>query len=115
MENNKIFANTTYHRKRIDEELESVMLEYVPLDSTNAKLEVFVHDRKILESWVIDIDDDYEWALIGHPSKEFLWIESREPILDYEIVRMLVKRAEKLGFEVEELHYTTQTCGNNYE
>jgi len=40
---------------------------------------------------------------------------SREPILDYEVVKMLVNRAEELDFPIEKLIYTTQTCGNNYE
>jgi len=115
MKNNKILANTTCHRGRIDEELKSVVLEYDPLDSTNTKFQVSIGCLAGEESWVIDIDDDYEWVLLGDPSKELLWMYSREPILDYEVVKMLVNRAEELDFPIEKLIYTTQTCGNNYE
>ncbi len=32
--------------------------------------------------WVIGLDSDYRWALVGEPKREFLWLLSRTPQLD---------------------------------
>jgi len=31
--------------------------------------------------WIIDLDPDYRYAVIGHPSREYLWILSRTPTM----------------------------------
>lgn len=53
--------------------------------------------------WIIAVDDDYTWALVGTPDRRFLWILSREPALPPEIFGMLVDRARGLGFDVDRL------------
>ena len=32
--------------------------------------------------WVIQLADDYRYAVVGEPNREFLWILSRTPQLD---------------------------------
>ncbi|MFK7823451.1 MAG: lipocalin family protein [Oligoflexales bacterium] len=32
--------------------------------------------------WVMKIGNDYEYAVVGHPNRKYLWILSREPIMD---------------------------------
>ncbi|MCG5539630.1 MULTISPECIES: lipocalin family protein [unclassified Halorhodospira] len=52
---------------------------------------------------VIALDKDaYEWAMVSGPTRGYLWILSREPELDEQILEELVGRAEALGFDVEE-------------
>lgn len=53
--------------------------------------------------WIIAVDDDYTWALVGTPDRRFLWILSREPSLPPAIFGMLVERARGLGFDVDRL------------
>ena len=31
--------------------------------------------------WVIDLDPDYRWAVVGGPSRKYLWILSRSPTM----------------------------------
>lgn len=31
--------------------------------------------------WVIGLDEDYQWAIVGHPKREYGWILAREPAL----------------------------------
>ena len=32
--------------------------------------------------WVMKLGDDYEYAVVGHPNRKYLWILSREPVMD---------------------------------
>lgn len=53
--------------------------------------------------WIIALDDDYQWAMVGTPDRRFLWILARERSLPPEVYRMLVARARCLGFDVARL------------
>jgi len=32
--------------------------------------------------WVIGLDKDYQWAIVGHPKRKFGWVLSRTPQMD---------------------------------
>lgn len=53
--------------------------------------------------WVIALDPDYQWAMVGGPGRDYLWILSREPSLDPDRLASLVEQARVLGYPVEEL------------
>jgi apolipoprotein D and lipocalin family protein len=53
--------------------------------------------------WIIALDDEYRWAMVGTPDRRFLWILAREPWLPEDVYRMLVDRARCLGFDVSRL------------
>ncbi|KAK7304112.1 hypothetical protein RJT34_15170 [Clitoria ternatea] len=59
--------------------------------------------------WVLFIDDDYQYALIGGPTTKYLWILCRNTHLDDEIYNMLVERAREDGYDVSKLHKTPQS------
>ncbi len=52
---------------------------------------------------VIALDDDYRWAMIAGPSRDYLWILARTPTLDEAVVSRLVEQADRLGFATGEL------------
>jgi apolipoprotein D and lipocalin family protein len=58
--------------------------------------------------WIIDLDTDYEYAVIGHPSRDYLWILSRTPRLDPATLDGVKQRAQANGFDVSHLEYTEQ-------
>ncbi|CAA7398039.1 unnamed protein product [Spirodela intermedia] len=58
--------------------------------------------------WVLFIDDDYQYALIGQPSRRYLWILSRRTQLDEEVYNQLVEKAKEVGYDVGKLHKTPQ-------
>ncbi len=76
--------------------------------TTNAKLEVSFFWPFKGDYWVLELAPDYEWALIGEPSREYLWILSRQPRLHPEVVRNLVARARLDGFPTDSLLFTRQ-------
>lgn len=59
--------------------------------------------------WVIALDKDYQWAMVGAPKADYLWILSRKPQLDPAIYTDLVDRARRMGYPVADLEKTPQS------
>ncbi len=53
--------------------------------------------------WIIDLDTDYRWVVIGDSSKKYLWILSRTPTLDAAVFDTLKARAAARGYDVKRL------------
>ena len=53
--------------------------------------------------WVLDLDPDYRWAVVGGPGKKYLWILSREPTMDPELLDRLKSDAEARGYDLHDL------------
>ncbi|PPD75689.1 hypothetical protein GOBAR_DD27377 [Gossypium barbadense] len=56
--------------------------------------------------WVLHLDDDYQYALIGQPSRNYLWVLCRQTHMDDEIYNQLVQKAKDEGYDVSKLHKT---------
>ncbi|XP_022999303.1 temperature-induced lipocalin-1-like [Cucurbita maxima] len=85
-------------------------------DSNEAKLKVKFYVPPFLpiipivgDYWILYLDHDYHHALIGQPSRNYLWILCRENHLDEEIYNELVKKAKEQGYDVSKLRRTTHT------
>lgn len=59
--------------------------------------------------WVIALDDDYQWAVVGTPNREYLWILSREKTISAELFKQLSDKAKQQGFDISKLKMTQQT------
>lgn len=57
---------------------------------------------------VLELDDDYQWALVAGPNRDYLWILSRSPEMDSATESRLRQRAAELDFPVDELIDVTQ-------
>ena len=53
--------------------------------------------------WVIALDPDYQWAMVGDPGRDYLWILSREPSMDGELFARLKAGAEAMGYDLAPL------------
>jgi len=62
--------------------------------------------------FIIELDDNYNYALVGDPSRKYLWILSRTPELEESIYNELITIANNNGFETETLIKTEQDCEN---
>jgi apolipoprotein D and lipocalin family protein len=60
--------------------------------------------------WVIDLDADYRYAVVSEPSKKFLWVLSRTPVLPAESLAGIKSRLTAKGFDVTKLQMTPQTA-----
>ena len=59
--------------------------------------------------WIIDLDPQYRWAVVGEPSRKYLWVLSRTPQLDPELYEDILKRAQRQGFDTAKLLKTPQS------
>jgi apolipoprotein D and lipocalin family protein len=53
--------------------------------------------------WILDLTEDYRAALVGDPSRAYLWILSRTPELDQPTYQRMVATAAAQGFDVSRL------------
>ena len=56
--------------------------------------------------WIIGLAEDYSWAVVGSPDREYLWILARTPRLDEERGAAARGVARANGFDVERLIQT---------
>jgi apolipoprotein D and lipocalin family protein len=59
--------------------------------------------------WIVELDRDYQYAMVGEPSRKYLWILSRRPEMDEATYAALTGRARGLGFDVSRLVRTPQS------
>ncbi|WP_034948317.1 outer membrane lipoprotein Blc [Erwinia oleae] len=57
---------------------------------------------------VIALDDDYQYALVCGPNRDYLWILSRTPELRHEVKEKLLLKARQAGFDVAKLLWIKQ-------
>ncbi|HWX67707.1 MAG TPA: lipocalin family protein [Rhodanobacter sp.] len=53
--------------------------------------------------WVIEVDADYRWAVVGSPSRKYLWILSRDNEMPRGLFDSLKQRAQQRGYAVDKL------------
>nr|ABB02413.1 temperature-induced lipocalin [Syntrichia ruralis] len=58
--------------------------------------------------WVMKLDADYQWALVGVPDRTSLWVLSRTQEMSEETYKELVEHAANEGYDVSKLHKTEQ-------
>ena len=61
-----------------------------------------------LDYWVIDLDENYDYAIIGEPDRENLWILSREPIVNKKLLSKIIERTKSKGYDLSSLILTPQ-------
>lgn len=77
---------------------------------TNAKLKVTFFWPFWGKYWIIDLADDYSYAVVGHPNRKYLWILCRTPKMDKKLYDEIVARAAAKGFDISMLKVTEQGC-----
>ena len=53
--------------------------------------------------YVLELGEDYQYAMIGSSTPDYFWILSRTPRMDDETYRMLLSKAEKRGYDLSRL------------
>ncbi len=67
--------------------------------SSNTKLRVSFFRPFYGNYWVLALDPDYRWVLVGEPSRRYGWVLARTPTLDKAVLDKLLDRAVELGYE----------------
>lgn len=82
---------------------------------SNAKLEVrfapgFLSFLNAVRGdyWIIDLDSNYQYAAVGDPKREYLWILSRQPEMNDATYQNILRRVEAMNFNPGKLVKTPQ-------
>ncbi len=83
---------------------------WVTDEETNAKLKVQFFWPFSGKYWIIDLADDYSYAVVGHPNRDYLWILSRTPKMNKQTYDGILERVTAKGFDISKLTVTDQSC-----
>jgi len=75
---------------------------------TNAKLKVTFFWPFYGDYWILDLGSNYEYAVVGDPSRDYLWILSRTPKIDEALYQQLLAKMATRGFQTERMIRTLQ-------
>lgn len=59
--------------------------------------------------WILGLDSEYRWAVVGNPNRKYLWILSRTPALPAPLLSAALDAALAQGYDLSMLRYTDQT------
>jgi apolipoprotein D and lipocalin family protein len=61
--------------------------------------------------WIIELDPEYQYAVVGHPGRNYLWILCRRPQMDESRYSELVEKIAAQGYDVKRIVRTLQPVG----
>lgn len=72
-----------------------------PGDTSRLKVSFFLFFYG--DYYILELDESYQWAMIGSSSPNYFWILSRTPQMDPGVYQMLLDNAEKRGYDLGQL------------
>lgn len=77
--------------------------------SAGAKLKVSFFGPFWGDYWVIELDEaEYQWSVVSEPRGRYLWILSRTPHMDPDVLDARLAKLEAMGFDTDALVYPEQ-------
>ena len=87
---------------------EAIGIATIANSKTNAKLKVQFFWPFKGDYWIIDLDKDYQYAIVSEPGRQYLWILSRTPNMDDQTLEILKEKIRSKGFNLTYLKQTLQ-------
>ena len=110
LEDGKIGVLNQCHKGSLNGEISSVQGKaWVTDTKTNAKLKVRFFWPFTGDYWIIDLGENYDYAVVGHPNRQYLWILSRTPEMDEALYDRILKKLRDQFYDVTRLMKTPQT------
>ena len=81
---------------------------FVEENSGNAKLKVQFFWPFRGKYWIIDLAEDYSYAVVGHPNRKYLWILARTPQMNEKLYQKITTPLAAKGFDLNKLQRTPQ-------
>lgn len=92
--------NTCYKEKGGISDIEGTAKIVDPAEP--AKLKVRFNFFARGDYWIIDLDSDYQWAVVSGPEKKSLFILSRQAPMAPEVLEKILTSLKQKGFRTEE-------------
>jgi apolipoprotein D and lipocalin family protein len=109
LDNGKIQVVNRCHKDSLDGPLKESKGKAEVVDkATNAKLKVWFFWPFKGNYWIIDLSPDYQWAVVGEPSRKYLWILSRTPVMDAAVYQGILARLPEKGYDPDKLKKSEQ-------
>jgi apolipoprotein D and lipocalin family protein len=83
---------------------------WIPDKNSPAKLKVQFFWPFSGDYWILDLDKEYRYVLVGDPSYKYLWILAREKKMDEITYNMLLRKATENGFDIKSIIRVEQDC-----
>jgi apolipoprotein D and lipocalin family protein len=110
-EDGKINVENSCRKKTCDGETSTSIGKAKVVDPvSNAKLKVSFFGPFYSPYWILELGKNYEYAVVGSPNRQYFWVLSRTPALDRDVLRDILSRFVKKGFDLDDLIFT-ESCG----
>ena len=107
LEDNQIRVTNQCRMFSQDGELnEAVGRAFITDKDSNAKLQVQFFWPFKGDYWIIELDSDYQYAVVSEPDRQYLWILSRTPYMDSKTLLLLKEKIKEKGFDLNYLELT---------
>jgi lipocalin len=83
---------------------------WIPDKNFPAKLKVQFFWPFSVDYWIMDLDKEYQYVLVGDPSFKYLWILAREKTMDEPVYKMLLQKAVDNGYDIKTIIRVEQDC-----
>ena len=104
IEDNKIEVTNICRKNGFDGEISKITGNAWLVDpSITSKWEVQFIWPFTLDYWVIDLEENYNYAVIGEPDKENFWILSRKPIMEKGLLTKIIEKTKMKGYDLSNL------------
>jgi apolipoprotein D and lipocalin family protein len=109
-ENGKVGVLNQCRNETLDGKIRNAKGTAWPVDrKTNAKLKVRFFWPFSGDYWIIDLGPQYEFAVVGHPKRTYLWILSRTPQMNPAVYDGILQRLKAQGYDLSRLKKTLQS------
>jgi lipocalin len=96
-------VNSGYKKTLDGKKSEAIGKAKIPYPNEPSKLKVSFFWFFYGDYYVMELDENYQWAVIGSSSDKYLWILSRTPIMAESLYNDLLEKLTKRGFDVSKL------------
>lgn len=85
-------------------------IAWVPDIKNPGKLKVQFFWPFSADYWILFLEQDYKYVLVGGPDHKYLWILAREKTMDDKTYQMLLQKAISNGYDVSTIIRVAQDC-----
>lgn len=108
-EDGKIKVENCGHKGTVEGELKCTEGKAKVPDTTDpGKLKVAFFLSFYSDYYILELDQDYRWALVGSSTDKYLWILSRTPRLETDVLTMILGKARARGYDTNRLLFVSQ-------